>query len=267
MHRRSFLTLLGTSAAASAWPLAARAQQAAMPVVGYLYPGSPEPIAGYVAAFRKGLSETGFAEGRNVAIEYRWAHNDFSRLPELAADLVRRRVAVIAAPGSGPAALAAKAATTTIPIIFKIGGDPVQAGLVASFNRPGGNVTGLASMTAEVGAKRLGLLHELLPGAARIAVLVGPTTGPTAPAAETLITEARAAASTIGRQIEVLTAGNREIDTAFASLVQKRADALLVGPHALFFDRRVQLVTLAVRHAVPTIYTNREYAEAGGLMS
>ena len=204
-----------------------RAQQPAMPVVGYLYAGSPEASANLVAAFRKGLSETGYVEGRNVAIEYRWAHNELDRLPELAADLVRRRVAVIATPGSTPAALAAKAATTTIPIVFSTGGDPVQVGLVASLNRPGGNVTGITNMNAELGAKRLGLLHELLPGAARFAVLVNPNS----PNAESMITDVQAAASAIGRQIEVLTAStNREIDAAFASLVQKRADALLVSP-------------------------------------
>jgi putative tryptophan/tyrosine transport system substrate-binding protein len=260
--RREFTTLLG--GAIAAWPLAARAQQPAIPVVGYLYSGSPEPTAHYIAAFRKGLSETGYVEGRNVAIEYRFAHNEIDRLPELASDLVRRRVAVIATPGGPYAVLAAKAATTTIPIVFSTGGDPVQSGLVASFNRPGGNVTGVASMNVELGAKRLGLLHELLPGAARFAVLVDPTS----PAAESITTDAQAAASAVGRQIEVLTAGtNREIDTAFASLVQKRADAVLVGPHPLFNNRRVQIVTLAARHAVPTIYTNREFAEVGGLMS
>jgi len=248
----------------SLWPLAACAQQPAMPVVGYLYAGSPEPSAIQVAAFRKGLSETGYVEGRNVAIEFRWAHNEIDRLPELAADLVRRRVAVIVTPGSVTPALAAKAATTTIPIVFSSGADPVQSGLVASLNRPGGNVTGFSTMSNEIGAKRLGLLHELLPGAARFAVLVNPNS----PTAELQIKDAQAAASTIGRQVEILYAGtNSEIDTAFASLVQKRADALLVSSEGFFTNRRVQLVTLAARHAVPAIYHVREFAEAGGLMS
>jgi putative ABC transport system substrate-binding protein len=265
MRRREFITLLGGAAAAPILsPRAARAQQPAMPVVGYLYVGSPEPSANQVAAFRKGLSETGYVEGRNVAIEFRWAHNEIDRLPELAADLVRRRVAVIATPGNVAPALAAKAATTTIPIVFSGGADPIQAGLVASLNRPGGNVTGINSMGTELGAKRLGLLHELLPGAARFAVLVNPNGS----APELQIKDAQAAASAIGRPIEVLTAGtNRDIDAAFASLAQQRADALLVGGDTLFTNRRVQLVTLTARHALPAIYHVREFAEAGGLMS
>jgi ABC-type uncharacterized transport system substrate-binding protein len=259
--RRNFITLLG---GAAAWPLAARAQQPALPVIGYLYAGAPEPTAHLMAAFRKGLSDAGYVEGQNVAIEYRFAQNEFDRLPELAADIVRRRVAVITTPGSTPAALAAKAATMTIPIVFGIGADPVQAGLVASLNRPGGNVTGISSMNLELGAKRLGLIHELVPGAARFAVLVDPNS----PATEPLIKDVQAAASAIGRQVEVLTAStNREIDTAFASLVPKRVDALVLTPGPLFNNRRVQLATLAVRHAMPTIYSSREFAEAGGLMS
>jgi putative ABC transport system substrate-binding protein len=261
MKRREFLTVL---AGATAWPLGARAQQPRVPVIGYLSAAAPEAAAPLVAAFRKGLSEAGYVEGRNVAIEYYFAHHDLARLPDMAADLVGRQVAVIVAPGSTPAALAAKAATTTIPVIFQIGGDPVQIGLVASFNRPGGNVTGIASMNVELGAKRLGLLHELLPAAARFAVLVNPDN----PTSKSLITDAQAAASTIGRKIEALAAGtNREIDAAFATLPQKRTDALLVSPDTLFLDRRVQLVTLAARHAVPTIYPYREHAEIGGLMS
>jgi putative tryptophan/tyrosine transport system substrate-binding protein len=260
MKRRDFITLLG-GAAAVAWPLASLAQQPAMPVVGYLDSGSPEGRASLVAAFRKGLSETGFVEGRNVAIEYRWAHDDFARLPELAADLVRRQVAVIAAVNSLPAPLAAKAATATIPIVFGMGGDPVQSGLVVSLNRPGGNITGLTSMSSELGAKRLGLLHALLPGAARFAVLVDPPR----PRAEVVIKDA---ASTIGRQIEFLYASTSgEIDAAFASLVQKRADALLTTPSAVFGVQRVQLTTLAARYAVPVMYHDRIYTEAGGLMS
>jgi putative ABC transport system substrate-binding protein len=263
--RREFVRLLGGTAAASSllWPLAARAQQPAMPVVGYLTAGSPEAFANLVAAFRKGLSETGYVEGRNVAIEFRWANNENSRLPELAADLVRRRVAVIVAPSSTPAALAAKAATATIPIVIA-GGDPVQSGLVASLNRPGGNVTGFSTMNTELTGKRLGLLQELLPGAARFAVLVNPNNS----TAEAMIRDVQAAGMTIGRQIEVLTAStNREIDTTFASFVQKRADALLVSPEALFDTRRVQLTSLATHHRVPAIYSKREDTEAGGLMS
>jgi putative ABC transport system substrate-binding protein len=262
MRRREFIALLG--GAAASWPLAARAQQPAMPVIGYLGTGAPERIAHLVVAFRKGLSETGYIEGRNVTIEFRWAQNDTNQLPELAADLVRRQVTVIVAPLSTPAVFAAKAATTTIPIVFGTGGDPVKLGLVVSLNRPGGNLTGVSVLQVEIAAKRLGLLHELLPGAARFAILVNPNNSLT----KTLIVDARAAAATIGRQIEILTATtNRDIDTAFASLLQKRIDALLVSPDRLFLDRRVQLATLAVRHAVPAIYPVREFAEAGGLMS
>jgi putative ABC transport system substrate-binding protein len=219
MQRRQFITVLGGGA--TAWPLTARAQQPAMPVVGYLYLGFPEPIAHIVAAFRKGLSETGYVEGRNVAIAFRFAHNELDRLPELAADLVRRRVAVLVTPGSTPAAHAAKAATTTIPIVFSLGEDPVRSGLVASLNRPGGNVTGFSGMSVELGTKWLGLLRDLLPGAARFAVLVEPNQQN----AESMITGVRAAASTVGLQIEVFFAStNPEIDLAFASMVQKRAD-------------------------------------------
>jgi putative ABC transport system substrate-binding protein len=263
MQRRDFIALLGV--AASAWPLAARAQQPAMPVIGFLNGGSPEASANVVAAFRKGLSDVGFVEGRNVVIEYRWANNEFNGLPELAADLVRRRVAVIATPNSTPAALAAKAATTSIPIVFGGGSDPVEVGLVASLNRPGGNVTGMGFMSAALAPKRLGLLHELLPRAARFAVLVNPNASPSA---GSMIAELQAAALVIGRQIEVLTANtNQEIDAAFTSLVQKRADALLVSPGTLLANRRVQLATLATHHRVPAIYTQREFVEVGGLMS
>jgi putative tryptophan/tyrosine transport system substrate-binding protein len=261
MKRREFITLGG---AAVAWPLAARAQQPAMPVVGYLYSGTPESSERFVAAFRAGLNEVGFFEGRNVAIEFRWAQNDPGRLPELAADLVRRQVAVIATPGSTPATLAAKAATMTIPIVFYSGGDPVRLGLVASFNLPGGNLTGITSMNAELGSKRLGLLHELLPGAARFAMLVQSNS----PLTEAFVAEVRAAAAALGLHVEVLSASdNRDIDSAFTSLVQKRADALLVSSDVLFTSRRVQLVTLAVHHRVPAIYPFREDAVAGGLMS
>ena len=225
MRRRTFITLLG--GAAAALPLAARAQQAPMPVIGFLRPGSPEPNAHLVTAFRKGLGETGYIGGRNVAIEYRWAHDHNDRLPELAADLVRMRVAVIATPGSTTAAAAAKSVTDTIPIVFSGGGDPVETGLVASLNRPGGNVTGASSMSGELGPKRLGLIQELVPSAARFAVLVNPDN----PFTGAYVADLRAAAAAIGRQIEVLTATtSRDIDTAFRMLMEKRADALLVGP-------------------------------------
>jgi putative tryptophan/tyrosine transport system substrate-binding protein len=260
MKRREFIAGLG----AAAWPFAARAQQPAVSVIGLLYLGSPEGSANLLAAFRKGLNETGFVEGRNLTIEYRWGQNDVARLPDLVVDLVRRRVAVIATLGSLPGALAAKAATATIPIVFSTGADPVQAGLVASLNRPGGNVTGIVSMNVALGAKRLGLLHELLPGAVRFAVLVNSNS----PNVEVVRRDAQAAATAIGRQIEVLTASsNREIDTAFASVAQMRADALVVAPSPLFDNRRVQLITLAAHHRVPTIYSQRECPEAGGLMS
>jgi putative ABC transport system substrate-binding protein len=260
MRRREVIALLG---GAAAWPLAARAQQSGIPIVGYLNGGSPEASANQVAAFRQGLSEGGYVDGRNVAIEFRWAHNENVRLPELAADLARRRVAVIAVVASTPAAFAAKAATATIPIVFFTGGDPVQLGLVASLNRPGGNVTGVTSMNAELGAKRLGLLHELLPGAAPFALLVNPKN----PTSDAMITDVRAAATAIGRQVEVLTAStHRDIDTVFASL-QKRVAAVSVSPDVLFLARRTQVVTLAVYHRVPAVFAFREDAEAGGLMS
>jgi putative ABC transport system substrate-binding protein len=258
LRRREFIVGLG---GAAGWPIAARGQQRALPVIGYLLVGSPEPSR--VVAFHKGLGESGYVEGRNVAIEYRWAHNEVDRLPELAADLVHRRVAVIVTWGIA-SALAAKAATTTIPIVFGTGADPIQEGLVASLNRPGGNVTGVTGISVEITPKRLGLLHELLPRAARFAVLVNPND---ANAAST-ITDVRAAASTIGRQIEVFPAStNREIETAFASLAQNRADALLVLPSVLFLDRRVQLATLAAHYRMPASYPSRENVEAGGLMS
>ena len=261
MRRREFIALFG---GAAAWPLAARGQQSGMPVVGYLEAGLPEALAHRLAAFRKGLSETGYVEGQNVAIEYRWAQDQYDRLPELAADLVRRRVAVIATPGSAQGSLAAQAATTTIPIVFSTGVDPVKVGLVASLNRPGGNVTGVSSMTGELGAKQLGLLHELLPGATRFAVLANPNNAMT----EAVIKDLHTAALAISVQIDVFNAGtNRDIDTVFASLVQKRIDALLVSPDPLFSNRRGQLVTLATYHRIPAIYFSREFAEVGGLMS
>jgi putative tryptophan/tyrosine transport system substrate-binding protein len=264
VRRREFITLLG-GAVATAWPLEARAQQPAMPVIGFLHSASAAAFAAHLAAFRKGLSEAGYVEDQNVAIEYRWAEGQNDRLPALAAELVRRRVAVIATPGSTAATLAAKAATTTIPIVFVIGADPVKIGLVASLNRPGGNVTGINDIGVDIGAKRLGFLQELLPRATRFGVLVNPDNPSIT---ESFVTELQMAASAIGRQIEVVTAStNADIDTAFATLVKKRADALLNCPDALFVTRRVQLITLAVRHALPALYHRRELAEAGGLMS
>jgi putative ABC transport system substrate-binding protein len=262
MKRREFITLLG--GAAVTWPLDARAQQPAMPVIGFLHSASPGTRRDQVVAFQRGLNEAGFVEGRNVGIEYRWAENRYDRLPELAADLVRSRVAVIVATGNMATALAAKAVTTTIPIVFMNSGDPVQSGLVGSLNRPGGNVTGVSNMVVELGAKQLGLLQELVPGAARVAALVNPNS----PLAETLIADLQVAASAIGRKIEVLTAAtNREIDTALASLTEGKAGALLVTTDTLFLSRRIQLITLTARLAVPTIYPFREDTEAGGLMS
>jgi putative ABC transport system substrate-binding protein len=261
LRRREFITLLG--GAAAAWPLAARAQQ--RPVIGFLHSASPAAYTVLVDAFRKGLSEAGYSEGRNVAIEFRWGEGRNEHLPALAAELVRRQVAIIVTPGSTAATLAAKAATTTIPIVFLSAVDPVRTGLVASLNRPGGNVTGVSDIGVQLAAKRLGLLHELLPGAARFALFVNPDKpGITEP----FVTEVQTAASVIGRQIEVVAAStNSDIDKAFATLLNKRADAFLVSTDALFVNRRVQLVTLAARHAVPAMYFRREFAEAGGLMS
>jgi putative ABC transport system substrate-binding protein len=260
MRRREFITLLG---GAAAWPLAARAQQSAMPVVGFLNSASPEGYGPMVAAFRQGLAETRHVEGLNVAIEYRWAEGQFDRLPELVAALVRRQVASIAA-GGNAAVLAAKAATAAIPIVFTTAGDPVRLGLVASLNRPGSNVTGATSLNTEVGPKRLELLHELMPMATVIALLVNPTN----PSAETYSTDLQAAARTLGLQLHVLRASTeREIDAAFASLVQLRAGGLVIGPDGFFLGWRRQLAALAVRHAVPAIFQGREFAASGGLMS
>jgi putative tryptophan/tyrosine transport system substrate-binding protein len=264
MRRREFNTLLG-GAAAVAWPRVAFAQQPAL-VIGYLDPGVPETSAHFVAAFRKGLSEAGYVEGRNVTIEYRWANyesNATARRVELAADLVRRRVAVIVVTGNATA-LVAKAATTTIPIVFQGGGDPVRDGLVASLNRPGGNVTGVTNISGELAAKRFGLLQELVPAAARFAMLVNPNTT----FANAMIAETQAAAASFGRQVQVFTAKtNVEIDAAFASVAQMRADALLVTPAVLFENRRVQVATLAVYNRMPALYASRDITEAGGLMS
>jgi putative ABC transport system substrate-binding protein len=260
--RRDFITLLG--GAAAAWPLAARAQQAKVPVIGMLYAGIPETSAALIEVFRKGLSETGYVEGRNVAIEYRWARSDFSRLPELAEELVARHVAVIVTPQSAAAGLAAKSVTTTVPIVFSAGGDPVAIGLVGSINRPGGNVTGINSMNALLAAKRVGLLRELVPGATRFGFLAFRN----APDVGAQITDATAAAASTGRQAEVLMVGtNSEIDGAFAAMVQRRCDAIVVAPSPLFSNRATQLVSLAARHGIPAIYSDRDIVELGGLMS
>ena len=262
MKRREFITLLG--GAAAAWPLAARAQQPAMPVIGLLHPGSPETNARFVAGFRKGLAETGYVEGRNILIEYRWGHGESTRLPELAADLVRRAANVIVTPGGVAAALAAKAATATIPIVFVIGVDPVQAGLVVSLNRPGGNVTGITSMNSGLAAKQLGLLHQLLQRDARFVVLVNSSN----PQIRLAVADVKAAAAAMGQPLDIVTAKtNREITPAFKEAVQKRADAILISPDPLFSSRPVQLATLAARHAMPAIYALREFAESGGLIS
>jgi putative ABC transport system substrate-binding protein len=258
--RREFITLLGGGAAI--WPLAARAQQPAMPVIGFLHSASAAAFADFVAAFRKGLMEVGYVEGSNVAIEYRWSEGHNERLPALAAGLVRQRVDVIVTPVSTAATLAAKAATATIPIVFVIGADPVKIGLVASLHRPGGNATGISDVGVELGAKRLGLLKELLPAAARFAVLVNPANPFIT---EPFVRELQTAASAIGRQIEVVTAStNSDIDEAFSTLLKKRTDAFLISPEALFVTRRVQLVTLAARHALPALYHRREFTDAGG---
>jgi putative tryptophan/tyrosine transport system substrate-binding protein len=267
VRRREFITLLGGAAAMSSslWPRAARAQQARMPVIGYLYAGVPEASGtAQTGAFRRGLAEAGYVEGRNVTIEYRWGQNDPARLPALAADLVRRRVAVIVTPGSGSAARVAMTQTSTIPIVFGTGGDPVEQGLVASLNRPGHNVTGFSTLSQELGAKKLGILHELLPAATRFAVLVNPAS----PYAESFRRDVDAAAAVFGRQIEGLSAStNNEIDAAFASLAQKRPDGLLVAPSPLFGNRRVQIVALAGYHRLTTMYSARDHVEIGGLMS
>jgi putative tryptophan/tyrosine transport system substrate-binding protein len=261
--RREFITLLG--GAAAVWPLAAGAQQAVMPVVVFLHPGASEVGARDVAAFRKGLQESGYVEGQNVTIEYQWLEGQYDRLPAVMGDLVRRPVAVIAIPGSGPATRAAKAATATIPIVFGVAGDPVQLGLVDSFARPGGNATGVNFLAEEVAAKRLRLLHELVPKAARVAVLVNPAN---AAATENTLRDLHEAAPIIGLQIQVLKATTiGEIDAAFAMLARERPDALFVGPDGFFSSRRVQFAILAARERIPAAYTQRGYVAAGGLMS
>jgi putative tryptophan/tyrosine transport system substrate-binding protein len=263
VKRREFITLLG--GAAAAWPLAARAQQSAMPMIGFLHPASPDGFADRLRAFRQGLKDAGFIEGENVAIEYRWAENQVDRLPALAADLVSRRVAIIAAVGGPPSAVAAKAATTTIPIVFAVGEDPVKLGLVASLARPSGNMTGVNFFNAELVAKRLEILRELVPAATRVAVLVNPSNTLNT---ETTLRDVQSAARAIGLQIQVLNASSsREIDVAFASLVRERPDALFVGGEPAFNNRRKQLALQAMRHGLPAAYASREYAEVGGLLS
>jgi putative ABC transport system substrate-binding protein len=261
MKRRQFIGLLGGAAMS---PLAARAQQPTMPVIGWLSPATSESDASLLPSFRQALGAQGLVEGRNVAIEYRWAEGQVDRLPALAADLVQRRVSVIVIPGSIPATIAAKAASATIPIVFQTAADPVAFGLVASLNRPGGNVTGLTSLNVEVGPKRLELLHEVVPAATLIALLVNPTS----PTAETFSRDAQAAARTLGLQLHVLYASTeREIDTVFTTLVQLRAGGLVIGSDTLFNSHREQLAALTVRHAVPAIYQSRAFSAAGGLMS
>jgi putative ABC transport system substrate-binding protein len=262
VKRREFIAGVG---GAAAWPIVARAQQAGKPLIGFLHGSSAAAFAEHIPAFHKGLNEAGYVDGQNTTVEYHWAEGRNETLPALAAELVRRGAAVIVTPISTPATLAAKAATSTIPIVFVTGADPVKMGLVASLNRPGGNATGISDIGVELGAKRLALLHELLPNAARFAALVNPDNpGITEP----FVAELQTAGSRIGRKIEVVTAStNSGIDTAFAKLVKMRADAFLISPEALFVARRSQLLTLAARHAVPALYHRREFADAGGLMS
>ncbi|MFY9818853.1 MAG: ABC transporter substrate-binding protein [Pseudolabrys sp.] len=262
MQRREFITLL--SGGAAAWPLVVRAQQPALPVVGFVRDGSADASAPFAAAFRKGLNETGYVEGQNVTVEYHWLEGQYDRLPAVMADLVRRRVAVIASVGNLPA-LAAKAATATIPIVFGVGDDPVRLGLVSSLARSGGNATGINFFLQEVTAKRLRILHELVPKAVRIAVLVNPGN---VSVAESTVREVQQAAPAIGLQIQILNASTiGEIDAAFATLARERPDALFVAGDAFFLDRRVQFVTLTARDRIPAAYSVREPVAAGGLMS
>jgi len=262
MKRREFITLIGGMAAM--WPLAARAQQAAMPVIGFLSSTSPEVYASRLRAFTQGLKEEGYIKGQNVAIEYRWAGDDDDRLPVLAAELVHRQVTVIVAGGSGASA-AAKAATATIPIVFETASDPVTFGLVASLNRPGGNLTGVTNLNVEVAQKRLELLRELLPAATIIAVLVNPS-APTI--TEQFTRDLQAAAPALGLQLRFLHAStDRDLDSAFEALGQLRADALVIGPYQFFNSRMERIGALSLRHAVPTIFLYRKFVAAGGLMS
>jgi putative ABC transport system substrate-binding protein len=259
MKRREFITLLG---GAAAWPLAARAQQPGMPLIGFLHPASPDTYADRLRAFRQGLREAGFVEGESAVIEYRWAENRFDRLPELAAELVRRPVAVIVTSGGTASALAAKAATATIPIVFTVPEDPVRLGLVASLARPGGNATGVNFFSDELVAKRLELLREFVPAATRVAVLLSPAN------AGTMLRDVEAAAATMGLEIQAINVSTiRDIETVFASFGRQRPDALFVTGGPFLLSRRMQLALLAARHAMPTSYGSREYAEIGGLMS
>jgi putative tryptophan/tyrosine transport system substrate-binding protein len=261
VKRRTFIVGPGSAAA---WPVVTRAQQA-KPVIAFINGGSADAMAAHASGFRKGLGETGYVEGHNVTVEYHWMEGQYDRLPALMADLVRRRVAVIATPGSTPAAIAAKAATAMIPIVFGVAEDPVKTGLVASFARPGGNATGVNFFVGELGAKRLSLLHQLVPKAAHVAVLVNPAN---ATSAETTSREVQEAARSIGLQILILNAStSREIDAAFASLARERPDALFVAGDAFFLSRRVQFATLASRDRIPAAYADREIVEVGGLMS
>jgi putative ABC transport system substrate-binding protein len=261
MKRRQFITLLG--GAAVAWPLSARAQQPAMPVVGFLNDGATR--SDLATAFRNGLSEAGFVEGRDVRIEYRWANSQYDQLADLVADLVRQQVAVIATTGPVEAALAAKQATATIPIVFTTGNDPVRAGLVAALNKPGGNITGVTTMNAELGSKWVGLLHDLLPRTTRFALLVNP--GGRANSAE-MVASMQDAAAAVGLQLEAVYAGaSAELETALADAAQRQAGALMIVPDSLFLDRRAQIAELALHHRLPAIYVNRAFPEAGGLMS
>jgi len=262
VRRRDFIKVIAGSM--GAWPLAVYAQQPAMPVIGFLGVTSAGSQP-YLAAFRQGLSETGYVEGQNVVIEYRWTEDQYNRLPDLAADLIRHHVNVIATLFTFPAALAAKATTSTIPIVFSVGDDPVKHGLVASLSRPGGNATGINFFSSEVTAKRLGILRVLLPKATRIGVLVNPNN---VEITEKTVKDVNAAADPLGLQIEVVNASNgNEIDAAFTTLVSGRADGVLVGPDAFFVSRRVQMAILAARHMIPAIFTVGDYAEAGGLIS
>jgi ABC-type uncharacterized transport system substrate-binding protein len=262
MRRREFMSLLG--GAAAAWPVAARGQQSTMPVIGFMHPQSPEGIGDALRGFRQGLLETGYSEGQNVAIDYRWAENQIERLPAMASDLARKPVSVIVATGGSTSAMAARAATKTIPIVFNVGDDPVRLGLVPSLSRPGGNLTGVNFFAGELAAKRLEILRELVPGAARVAVLVNPANAMTT---EALVQDTQAAARAMALQIQVLNASsNKEIDAAFATLAEERPDALLVATGPPFSARRVQLVQLAAYHKIPAIYPLRLYTEIGGLI-
>jgi putative tryptophan/tyrosine transport system substrate-binding protein len=262
MRRRAFITLLG--GAAVAWPLAVRAQQSAMPVVGFLGAPSAGPYERYVAAVHQGLKEVGYIEHQNVAIEYRWVDGQYDRLPALAADLISRRAAVIVPIGGAPATVAAKAATSTIPIVFNLGADPIGLGLITNLNRPGGNLTGIAMMNLEIETKRLELLHELAPASTSVAVLLNPSNAQ----AQTQEREAQAAARVIGRKLLVLKAATeREIESAFATLVREQAGALLVGADTFFNSQAILFVVLTARHAIPTIYPFKSSVDAGGLMS